>query len=355
MNDLRLRIFLAVFGALTTMSATLSADPVEMTPETHEEPSAGLDDASKAAPTGSQAAAASGTGAESGAATESAPTPAVVTESAPTPAAVTESAPTPAAVTEPAPTPVSDADESENPNSVSLSFLVGSIYNFRGMNVFKETSQTDQNALFSPSITGTVFHPGLWVAYAGFFQINGDNRGYLVDSGVGAEQDIAVGFDYDLTRKLTLSTSLTYRFYPFARSRITGVEWPSYLEPSVGIHFKTNRGIRLGLDLSYFAPIQERLRDERYMYTLISIGKAFQFHPKLALDLSYSAGYKLFADPTIWQDTIFDMEFCLSLPFSITDRLQAVSGVHAAWGYLSGTSFGDQYMVYFSMDLVADF
>ncbi len=265
--------------------------------------------------------------------------------------AVTESAP----AIEAAPAEESKAADSGRRNSVNLSFVLSSIYNFRGRNVFKETSQNDQNALFSPAVTGNVFHPGLWLKYAGFFQINGDNRGYLVDSGVGAEQNIAVGFDYEFSHKLKLSTSLTYLFYPFALSRITGVEWPSYLEPAIGIHYKTNRDIRLGLQISYFAPIQEPLRDQRYMYTLLDIGKAFQFHPKLALDFDLSFGYKLFADPAILQDTIFDLNFSISLPYTIVDKLKLVPGVHAAWAYFVSTRFGDQYMIYFGLDLVADF
>ena len=351
MVGLRLKILFIVFGALT-MSAAAGAASEEAS-DIVSEPASAIesDTAADAAPM-----AASDAVSETAPATEAsdaAPETAPATEStaAAEPAVSAESG----AVTEDAAAKASGAKKSDSPNSLSLSFLVSSIYNFRGMNVFKENSQENQNALFSPSITGTVFHPGLWLKYAGFFQINGDNRGYLVDSGVGAEQDVAVGFDYDLTRKLTLEASLTYMFYPFARSRITGVEWPSYLEPAVGIQFRTNSGVRLGLDLSYFAPVQERLREDRYMYTLLSIGKAFQFHPRLALDLNYTFGYKLFADPGIWQDTILDMEFCLSLPFDITDSLKAVSGAHAAWGYLSGTSFGDQYMIYFSLDLVADF
>lgn len=244
---------------------------------------------------------------------------------------------------------------SKSPGSASFSLLVSSIYNFRGLNVFSETSQGDQNALFSPSFTRTVFHPGLWFKYAGFFQINGDNRAYLVESGVGAEQNIAAGFKYDFSSKLTALTSLTYRFYPFASPRITGVTWPSWLEPAVGIRWTPKRDIRLDLQLSYNIPIQERMRDQRYMYTLFSIAKAFQVHPRVALDLESAFGYKLYADPLIWQDTIFDITFCASLPFRISEQLKLVPATNAAWGYMTGTGFGDQYMIYFSLAIVAEF
>lgn len=240
-------------------------------------------------------------------------------------------------------------------NSISLSLLVSSVYNFRGLNVFKETSQGDQNSLFSPSVTAPIFHPSLWLSYAGFFQIDGDNRGYLVDSGVGAEQDVAVGFDYDISNKWVLSTSLVYYFYPFSISHITGIKWPSYLEPTVGFNYTFDKSFKVGLQLSYFTPIQKRLRDQRYMYTRLIAVKEIPFHSKLSLDFNLSAGYKLFADPSILQDTIFDVEFCASLPYTIANNLKLVPTTHAAWAYLVGTNFGEQYMIYFSLSLVADF
>ncbi|MBN2342021.1 MAG: hypothetical protein JXX29_07970 [Deltaproteobacteria bacterium] len=243
----------------------------------------------------------------------------------------------------------------DHENGVRVSSFVSSIYNFRGMNVFKETSQSDQNAVYSPAVTWTVLHPGLWFKYASFFQINGDNRAYLVDSGVGAEQDLATGFDYTFFNKLTLSASFTYYCYPFSRSRITGVHWPSYLEPAVGIGYRTHSGIRFGLNISYFAPVQGRLRDNRYMYSHFEFGKAYQFHPKVAVDFDLGMGYKLFADPSILQDTIFDFEFGLSVPYTIVKEMKLVPAVHTAWTYLVSTSFGDQYMIYFSVDLVIDF
>ena len=377
MYALRLTIFLAVLSALT-MSLPISAQPVETSPAPPKEPAASNEAAREsqdpqAAQSESDAVAASDTVADSTAAPKSDTATDAETETEPDAEtesdAVTESEVT----TQTAPSEESSAGEepdrvikaapAEKPedteagfrNSVNLSFLVSSIYNFRGLNVFKETSQADQRALFSPSVTGTVFHPGVWIKYAGFFQINGDNRGYLIDSGVGAEQDIAVGFDYDFTDKLSLSTSLTYYFFPFALSRITGVDWPSYLEPAVGIQYKTDHGTRLGLQLSYFAPIQDRLRDQRYMYTNLIVGRSFQFTARLALDFDFSFGYKLFADPSILQDTIFDLDFCVSLPVSLADRLKLVPGMHAAWAYFVNTRFGDQYMVYLSLDLVADF
>jgi hypothetical protein len=149
----------------------------------------------------------------------------------------------------------SPEQQSKN-NILELEFLLSSIYYFRGNNVFGETSQHEQNGVFSPSISWSIFNTGLWLKYAGYFQISGDNQEYLINSGVGHEQDLFLGWDHSFSAKWHFSSYFAYYFYPFSSEGMTGVRVPSVLEPSLGLSFHPTRLSLVELKLCYYASVQ---------------------------------------------------------------------------------------------------
>lgn len=266
--------------------------------------------------------------------------------------------PAPAVAEEPAPVEEAPAEaepEAEKKSAgVNVDVGLASIYNFRGANVFMENSMMDQNALFAPSVTWAIFDTGLYIGYWGAFQLSGDNRAERVRSGYGHEQDLYIGYDLGLADDLiTLSFAFTYFFYPFAEEADAGATNPSIIEPLVGISIATV--IDIGLNISYFHAIQDGIASLRHAYFNFSLGKSFTFNKYVGMDLGMGLGIKAWANEDSPDDNIFDLHFDWGVPIHITEQLYVSPALHLAWTDLDGLSAGDEYMIYGSMNIGADF
>ena len=306
------------------------------------------------------------------------PAPAAVETPAPAPAPVAEAEPAP--VEEVAPeeevaeeaAPEEAAEEEKKSAGVNVDVGLATIYNFRGLNSFQESSMMDQNALFAPSVTWAIFDTGLYLGYWGAFQLSGDNKREMVDVGLGHEQDLYIGYDLGLADDLvTLSFAFTYFFYPFADEDVAGTANPSIIEPLVGISIATV--LDLGLNISYFHGIQDEIKAVRHAYFNFSVGKSFTFNDTFGMDLGMGLGIKAWVEDVNYNRV--DLHFDWAVPIHLTEQLYVAPALHFSWTDLDTVASGldddlttadvdesirdaragDEYMVYASINIGADF
>lgn len=252
------------------------------------------------------------------------------------------------------------APEAEPEKSVALDVDIGfaSAYVWRGYNVFQDSKQMDQNTMLAPSFTLAFPKTGLSVGYWGAFQLNGDRKSELVDAGIGAEQDLILGYELALSEQLTGALGLTYYFYPLADKTVAGTSVPSYLEPNASVTYSTVAD--LGLLVAYFHGVQEEVKLTRHVYINPSVSKSFQLSESVGLEPKLGFGYKLFNDSAI-KDNVYDVLLSVGVPIAATGSITATPSVNAAWTNLSDTisstgapekrGFGEEYVVWGGLNL----
>jgi hypothetical protein len=198
-----------------------------------------------------------------------------------------------------------------------------SAYVWRGINKFGENQNTQAFSVF-PSVTATLGAVSL--GYWGAFQLSGDNKSALVDSGIGGENDFVLKYSRSLDDDLAVSAMLTYWLYPFADEDVAGTATPMYLEPGAGISYLA--GADLGLYVGYYRGLQSVTEPASFLYINPSIGKTFPVGGDIRLALGASAGYKVFTNDPPAKDRAFDLALNVSaaIPFSdmyITPQLHA--------------------------------
>jgi len=198
-----------------------------------------------------------------------------------------------------------------------------SAYVWRGINVFGVDQNTQAFSVF-PSLTATIGN--LTLGYWGAFQLSGDNKSALVDSGKGGENDLVLKYSGSLDNGVALSAMLTYWIYPFADEDVAGTATPMYIEPGAGISYLA--GADLGLYVGYYRGLQAVTEPASFLYINPSIGKTIPLGDDLGLALGLSAGYKVFTNDPPTEDRAFDLglHVSLAIPFSnmyITPQLHA--------------------------------
>ncbi len=225
-------------------------------------------------------------------------------------------------------------------SSFSVSLDVATAYSFRGINVFQAQGQHDRHMLLAPAATWSVGDTGVWVGYWGAYQLNGDNRSYLVDAGYGRETDVTLGFDKDLEDGWgTLSLSLVAYLYPFADPELGGAHVPTWLEPMVGLVL--DRQVELSLVVSYFTHVQKALDGGDYVYFNPTVARTFPLREHWDLRAALSAGAKLWADGPTWQDNTVDATGSVTVSYS-RGAWSVTPGLHGTWTNLGGLAIQDQ-------------
>jgi hypothetical protein len=252
------------------------------------------------------------------------------------------------------------ADEAAEPTALAESAPVGvnidlglaGIYSFRGLNVFQSSSPMDQNALFAPSVTWSIFDTGLSLGYWGGYQATGDNIPQLIDAGLGAEQDFAVGYSADLPDDLSLSGSVVLYLYPFADAAAAGATAPAYLEP--GVCLSWSDVVTLSLGLSYMAGLQDALAGSRYLYVNPSVSYSLPFGSAFSFDFSAGFGYKLFNHPDETTNNVFDVLLGIAAPIALPSGFYLAPSLNLAWTNLDGRSVGDEFSFWGGVNVGVD-
>ncbi len=254
-------------------------------------------------------------------------------------------------------------EEEDSSIGIGIEFGLASAYVFRGLNVFMSGSQQDQHVLFAPGLSWALGDSGVSLGYWSAYQINGGNQEEMVAVALGHEQDLYVSWEKSLTDRTSLAVGLVYYFYPFADKEDAGCKNPSFLEPGAGIAF--SGGVDLGLDLAYFAGLQEAVRGLSYLYIHPSIGKGFELNSILGTSIGLGFGYKVFKDSAgEMSDNMFDISLDWDLSIQVTDAFSVSPGVHVAWTNLEDVEIdpedgsdpikdnkrmGEEYVVFFSL------
>ena len=206
---------------------------------------------------------------------------------------------------------------------LNIDVEAASAYVWRGINMFGVNQNTQAFSVF-PSLTATFgeFSLGYW----GAFQLSGDNKSELVDSGVGGQNNFILKYSGWLDDSLAYSASLTYWIYPFADEEVAGTATPMYMEPGFGISYLA--GADLGLYVGYYRGLQAVTEPASFLYINPSIGKTFPLSSDLGVALGLSAGYKVFTNDPPVEDRVFDLglNVSMAIPFSdsyITPQLHA--------------------------------
>ncbi|TNF37880.1 MAG: hypothetical protein EP329_01925 [Deltaproteobacteria bacterium] len=228
-------------------------------------------------------------------------------------------------------------------------------YIFRGLNVFQEEGQMDANMLFAPGITWAIGDTGLTVGYLGSFQLTGHNIGAVIDAGLGAEQDLYVTWERELTPELTFGAALTAYLYPGADPDVCGARDPLYLEPAASLSYATF--VDVGLWIGYFWGVQDKpaIRGISYLYVNPSLSKSVPLGGPVALDVKLAYGFKLFQEGNDGMSNVHDLLLAARLPISLGDRYTITPGLATAWTNIEGGDFGDGLAVVGGLDFSASF
>jgi hypothetical protein len=243
------------------------------------------------------------------------------------------------------------AAEEETPKAVNIDVEAASAYVWRGVNLFG-VDQNTQNFSIFPSITATF--GGFSVGYWGAFQLSGDNKSALVDGGVGAEQDLILGYGGAITDELAYKALLTYWIYPMAKEEVAGVSTPMYIEPGVSLTYAT--AADLGLYLGYYRGLQDATDPYSFIYINPSVGKTLPLSGDISLSLALLGGYKIYtssdytnfdAVPTDDPDRAVDLTFNAGATFPFSD-MYVTPQVHAAFVTRSAdeAKFSDEFIAW---------
>lgn len=215
-------------------------------------------------------------------------------------------------------------------------------YVFRGINVFQEDGQMNQNMFIAPGITWSIFETGLSIGYWGAFQISGSNISENIDAALGAEQDLLLVYELGLPRDLGLTFALAYYFYPGADVDVMGTKVPSYLEPAIGFGYF---GILdAELKVMYFLGLQDEpgIRGISYLYINPHVGKSFSFNDTISLDAGIGYGFKLFNEGNDVAANVHDFVLNIGVPFLLGEIFYITPGVNLAWTNIPSEEFSGE-------------
>jgi len=208
---------------------------------------------------------------------------------------------------------------------LNIDVEAASAYVWRGINMFGVNQNTQAFSVF-PSLTLT--SGALSLGYWGAYQLSGDNKSELVDSGVGGQNNFILKYSGSGDNGLAYAAMLTYWIYPFADAEVAGTDTPMYIEPGAGISYLA--GADLGLYVGYYRGLQTVTEPASFLYINPSIGKTFPINSDLGLALSLSGGYKVFTNDPPAEDRALDLALNVSMAIPFDDTY-ITPQLHAAY------------------------
>jgi hypothetical protein len=251
------------------------------------------------------------------------------------------------------PTAAEPPGESAEPKGLGINIDAGvaGLYAFRGLNVWKGGSQMDQHALFSPGIT---YNPtgaeGLSLAYAGFYQLTGDNASRLVKAGIGNEQDLTVSYGrYVVKDKVQARVGVTNYLYPFAESAVAHTSTPYFFEPWTQVTYEGR--VTASLLGSYFYGTEDAVRSLSYVYVHPAVEKTFAVNKTIGFVPAAGLGYKVFTHDSALSDNRYEITGDMKLPIASGLSSYVTPGVHYAWTNFSSGAVASAHAVWLSMNV----
>ncbi len=238
------------------------------------------------------------------------------------------------------------AEENEG-IGLNVDVQVASAYVFRGLNVFQETKQMDQNMLLAPSITYSIPGTSLEIGYWGAYQLNGANKSAMVDVGLGAEQDFWVGYSYSLTPDLSLSALFTTYYYPLADEKVAGTSNPIYIEPAIGLSW--SGFVNVGFNIAYMYGVQDEVKAGRYLFLNPTLSKGWSLTEAIGLECTLDMGYKLFNEDI--DDNKWHAGLLVGVPISLPYNMYVTPGAGVVWTNLTGKDFADELAAFGSVNV----
>jgi uncharacterized protein (TIGR02001 family) len=242
----------------------------------------------------------------------------------------------------------------EEDDGIGLSLGVGyaSAYVWRGANVFSDGEQADQNMLLGPTVTWSVGDTGLYLGWWGGFQLNGSNRAANLESGVGAEQDLYVGYERDLTETLSMNVGLLGYGYPLATEAAAGAEFPFYLDVSAGLGW--SGPVDLGFQATWFQAIQSALVGGEHLYLNPTVAYALEPSEVWSLEASLGLGYKQSFGAEIAENR-WDVTLLVGAPIAVGGPVWVSPGFGVAWTDLADEGLLGEFTPWGALDVGADF
>lgn len=233
---------------------------------------------------------------------------------------------------------------------LSLSLAWYSAYNFRGINVFSADDPHKINSMLAPALTWNIGDTGLSLGYWGAYQLNGENFAQNIEAGLGAEQDLTLGYAQDLLNgDVSLTGYFTAFVYPLARQDVAGERVPVYVEPGVSAVY--HGPVDLGLTVASFFATQQSLADYRYLYLNPHIGRTLRLNDAVQLQTSLGYGYKLFVNRDKMTDNVHDFHLDVDVPVAISQALSLSLNGHLAWTNLAQHSLAQETFAYVGVAL----
>jgi hypothetical protein len=222
--------------------------------------------------------------------------------------------------------PIAEEEEEEGP-SLTLDLGLGSAYVWRGANVWGNRTSTQHFSLF-PSVA---YANGDFTAfYWGAYQVTGRDKGFKLDAGYGAEQDLGVSYSVAMGEQLSALFAATLYLYPLAKEDVAGTALPATVEPAVTLAYEGPA--TFGLAVSYFRGLQDSTDTFSHIYLSPLVSKDLELSELLTLTLGASAGYKLWTN-SVGQDADendFDVQANVGVTYTRGD-LYVTPALHASW------------------------
>jgi hypothetical protein len=247
--------------------------------------------------------------------------------------------------------PAPKEEEARVALGINVDAGLASLYSFRGLNVYKSTSQNDQTAVFNPGVS---YSPpqleGLTVAYWGAFQAAGDNSSQLVRQGIGSEQDFTVSFGRDVVKeKFQARVGVTNYLYPFADKATAGAKVPYYFEPWAQLTYLGHA--TASFLATYLYGTQDAIRPTSYVYLRPAVEKSFPVSKVVSVVPAVGVGYKIYTHNSELTDNKYDASVDLKFPVTISDLTYVVPAVHYAWSNFSEAASSTEHSVWLSANL----
>jgi len=244
------------------------------------------------------------------------------------------------------------AEETSEKWGVNIDLSFSTLYIFRGLNLFQQSSNRDPHLGLFAAGTWEIFDTGFSIGVFGAYQLNG-NVQENIDNAMGAEQDLIISYSRDLTTNLNLTASFIWYYYPFADYDQVGGSVPSYLEPNIGLTW-AKCCVDLGLQVAYVAGVQDALADSRHIYIAPQVAKSIDLEGKGTFDLGASLGFKLFTQGELTRDNSYDLLLSASATLKLGAGAYIKPSANVGWTNFADLGLTEEMLFWFGLSVGYD-